>query len=148
MIVVLRSEEMKRKVIENVTALIGTDYEEVGIVPDLTQMQREEEDSMRKEADRRNREDLSQEDRSKNLVWSVVGARGEKRIIKTADRGRGGWRGPSRGRGGHPRRGGQARGGRNPNLNNGENRTGNKRTRDRAAEEGMEEEMAENPAKR
>jgi len=44
-------------------------------------MQRKEEEELRGEAEMRNNEELTDEDRSKNLAWVVVGARGEKRLI-------------------------------------------------------------------
>jgi hypothetical protein len=48
-------------------------------------VQREEEKEMKKEADRRNTQ-LAEQDKAKNLQWMVVGARGEKRIIKAVPR--------------------------------------------------------------
>ena len=84
-------------------------YKEVGIVPDLTVQQRREEQQLSEEADRRNREELTTEDQTKNLKWLVVGPRGAKKIIKGVPRNaqpatRGtGWRG--RGRGGRARGG-------------------------------------------
>jgi hypothetical protein len=53
--------------------------------------------------ERRNR-DLTEEDKAKNLVWMVVGARGEKRIVKGVTRMRGA------AAGGPPRGGPAARG--------------------------------------
>jgi hypothetical protein len=74
---------------------------DIVIIPDLTQEQRKEEAEMNNEAERRNQA-LTQEDRAKNLQWMVVGARGEKRIVKGTARARGGGSGPpaARGRGG------------------------------------------------
>jgi len=86
MVLVLRSEETKRKILEAAHRLKETAYNEVGIVPDLTNEQRREEAEMQDEAARRNEEELSAEDRSKNLKWMVVGTRGEKRMIKGVDR--------------------------------------------------------------
>ena len=42
---------------------------------------------MRREVGRRN-DRLTQEDRQKNLVWAVVGAKGERRMVKTTARDR------------------------------------------------------------
>jgi len=157
MIVVMRNEETKRRVIESAMALVGTDWEHVTVVPDLTQMQRREEEEMRQEVERKNREELTQEDLSKNLVWTVVGARGEKRIIKTVERGRGGMRparGATRGTRGRPplTRGGRT--GRGPTASQDQpyhdHRQGNKRTRDAAEDQmqGTEDEKKGNPSKR
>jgi len=90
LLVVMKSEDAKKRILENASQLQGTDLENVGIVPDLTNMQQKEEEELREEADRRNVEDLSDEDKAKNLVWVVVGARGEKRLIKSVQRGGGG----------------------------------------------------------
>jgi len=126
--------------------------------PDLTQMQRKEEEEMRQEAERKNREELTQDDISKNLVWTVVGARGEKRIIKVVERGRGGgqriMRGATRGNRGRPpllTRGGRTGRG----LNNHQeqiqqdHRQSNKRTRDHTEDQatGGKDEMEGNPSK-
>jgi len=86
LLLVMRTEENKRRILDEARRLVSTNYREVGIVPDLTAGQRKEEEDMRKEVDRRNREELSQEDQAKNLVWTLVGPRGEKRMIKTVRR--------------------------------------------------------------
>jgi hypothetical protein len=65
--------------------LRNTQFAEVVIIPDLTQEQRKDEADMVNEAEMRNR-DLSEEDRAKNLEWMVVGGRGERRMIKGAQR--------------------------------------------------------------
>ena len=57
----------------------------VTIVPDLTKTQRKGEMRLREEAERRN-QDLTEEERERNLQWIVVGSRGEKRIIKGTER--------------------------------------------------------------
>jgi hypothetical protein len=57
----------------------------VVIVPDLTQEQRKMEADMVKEAEKRNSE-LSAEDLAKNLEWAVMGARGERRLVKVTKR--------------------------------------------------------------
>ena len=72
----------------------------VTIVPDMTKSQRKGELRLREEAERRNHEDLSEEDREKNLKWIVVGSRGEKRLIKGTEREEQNYRG----RGGNPDR--------------------------------------------
>ena len=109
MVVVLRTETTKNKILERAKNLRESSYKEVGIVPDLTVQQRREEQQLSEEADRRNREELTTEDQTKNLKWLVVGPRGAKKITKGVPRNsqpatRGtGWRG--RGRGGRARGG-------------------------------------------
>jgi len=99
LIVVLKTEEAKRRLLENAYKLGETEFSESTIVPDMTPMQRKEEEEMRSEVDRKNAEELTEDDRSKNLRWILVGAKGEKRLIKAVDRGghRGRGRGPMRG---------------------------------------------------
>jgi hypothetical protein len=104
LIVGLKKEWQKEDLLERAKKLKDTQFPEVVIVPDLTKNQRKEEAEMAGEVERRNR-DLSEEDRSKNLVWMVVGARGEKRIVKGVTRMRGA-------AGGGPPRGGPAARGR------------------------------------
>ena len=107
--------------------LRGTEYfSDITIGPDLTKQQRKEEAETRKEMEARNAK-LSEDDKAKNLVWRMVGPRGERRLIKglnrdregtsrtgegatggvpllnSRGRGAGGWKprgGPSTGRGG------------------------------------------------
>ena len=114
LVVVLRTEEAKRKLLGRAKNLRDAIFQEVGIVPDLTVAQRREEHQLSDEAERRNEEELTQEDISKNLKWLVVGQRGAKKLIKAVPRehqGRRGGQGPGRHRGGNwPRRTG-ARGG-------------------------------------
>jgi len=99
-VLVLKSEEAKRKLLEASPMLKETEYKEVGIVPDLTNEQRKEEAEMQEEATRRNEEEITEDDRAKNLKWLVVGPRGEKRLIKGVERNPWqGVRGRGRGRG-------------------------------------------------
>ena len=94
MILVLRSEEARRKALDRAYKLRNTTYEEVGLVPDLTVQQRREEQQMVEEVERRNEEDLTEEDKAKNLKWLMVGPRGAKKIIKgTVREDQGSWRG-------------------------------------------------------
>ena len=86
MVVVLRTEATKSKILEMAKNLRDTEFNEVGIVPDLTVQQRREESQMIEEVERMNEEELSDEDRAKNLKWQVVGPRGAKRIIKGVER--------------------------------------------------------------
>jgi hypothetical protein len=103
LIVGLKKEWQKEELMENAKNLKNTHFPEVMIVPDLTKEQRKEEAAMSSEAEKRN-ENLSEEDRSKNLQWMVVGVRGEKRLVKGVLRMRGA------AGGGHPRGGPAARG--------------------------------------
>jgi hypothetical protein len=81
LVVGLRREWQKEDLLESAKNLRSTQYADVVIIPDLTKEQRQEEADMHSEATRRNGE-LTQEDRAKNLEWMVVGARGERRIVK------------------------------------------------------------------
>jgi hypothetical protein len=108
LIVGLKREWQKEDLLEKARDLRNTTFSEVVIIPDLTKEKRKEEAEMVSEVERRNNE-LSLEDRAKNLEWSVVGARGQRRMIKGPVRMRGG-RGAVRGAGGgQPMRGGAAR---------------------------------------
>jgi membrane-associated HD superfamily phosphohydrolase len=84
-IIGLRTEEEKRIILERARLLRGTRYDNVAIVPDMTKMQRRAEDKLTREAEDRN-EQLTAEDRNRNLKWLVVGRRGEKRLIKGTER--------------------------------------------------------------
>ena len=116
LVVVLRTEEAKRKLLGRARNLRDSIYQDIGIVPDLTVAQRNEEYQLTEEAERRNEEELTQEDISKNLKWLVVGQRGAKKLIKAVPRehqggrGRGGPR-ARRTRGGNWTRRSGARGG-------------------------------------
>jgi hypothetical protein len=81
LVVGLRREWQKEDLLEKAKDLRNTQFPEVSIIPDLTQEQRKEEAEMKSEVERRNR-DLPPEDRAKNLEWMVVGARGERRMVK------------------------------------------------------------------
>jgi hypothetical protein len=81
LIVGLKREWQKEDLLEKARELRNTTFSDVAIIPDLTKEQRKEEAEMVDEMERRNSE-LSQEDRAKNLEWSVVGARGERRLVK------------------------------------------------------------------
>jgi hypothetical protein len=93
MVVGFWAEGDKCLLLRNARHLEKTIFKEVTVGPDLTKKQRAEEAEMREEADRRNREELTEEDVSKNLKWAVVGDRGKKSLIKTVTREREGERG-------------------------------------------------------
>ncbi len=48
----------------------------------MTKQQREADEDLRREAARRNKEELSEEDREKNMRWVTVGKKGMRKIIK------------------------------------------------------------------
>jgi hypothetical protein len=92
LLVGFKRESQKEDLLEKARDLRNTQFMEVTIIPDLTNEQRKEEAEMVKEAEQRNRQ-LTPEDLAKNLEWRVVGARGEKRLIKAVQRAaRGGMR--------------------------------------------------------
>ncbi len=66
-----------------------TEFSNILIVLDLTKKQREEAAEMMEDVERK-RENLTEDDIANNLKWTVVGAPGEKRLIKrTRERGGG-----------------------------------------------------------
>ena len=79
------TEEEKRHLLEKARELVYTKYENVTVVPDMTKSQRKGEQQLRDEATRRNNQ-LTEEDRNKQLKWLVVGKQGEKRLIKGTER--------------------------------------------------------------
>jgi hypothetical protein len=99
LVVVMRKETARAAILDAARQLKNTDYSDVSIVPDLTPLQRKEETSLADEAERRNRDELSEDDVQKNLKWYVVGVRGARRLVKTRARaetsGRGRGRRPS-----------------------------------------------------
>jgi hypothetical protein len=98
------TEAERASLLKKAKKLEETVFSDVSVGPDLTKIQRQEEKEMKKEAERRN-EQMPEQDKAKNLQWMVVGARGEKRIIKTVPRDPPAQRGRAAGRG----RGGGAR---------------------------------------
>jgi hypothetical protein len=84
--VVLASESARTAALNAARRLRNTRYNEVSIIPDLTQQQRQEEAGLTEEAARRNRDELTEDDIQKNLVWQVVGQRGARKLIKTRAR--------------------------------------------------------------
>jgi hypothetical protein len=105
----MKSETIKCEILDQARELRNTRYKDVGIGPDQTRKQKQAKLKLNEEADRKNREELTQEDRSKNLKWIVVGQRGEKRIVKATEREYNGDRRDQSARGGRGR-GGRGRG--------------------------------------
>ena len=56
------------------------DMQKISIIRDLTQEQRDEEEWLRKEAERKNGE-LSPDD-AENWMWRVVGPQGQRRLVR------------------------------------------------------------------
>ena len=81
----LYNEDEKRHLLDMARELRFTQYEHITFVPDLTKGQRKGEQRLREEAERRNN-NLTNEDKEKNLKWIVIGQRGEKRLIKGVER--------------------------------------------------------------
>jgi uncharacterized coiled-coil protein SlyX len=85
MVIGLENEEEKRHLLGRAKELRNTQYDDISIVPDLTRKQRNREARMKEEAEEKNK-GLTEEEKSKNIKWMVVGRRGEKRIIKGVER--------------------------------------------------------------
>ncbi len=85
MVVGFYLEATRSLLLRNARHLEKTKYKEVNVAPDLTKRQREKEANMKDEASRRN-EKLTEDDKAKNLIWAVVGGKGERRLIKTTAR--------------------------------------------------------------
>ena len=96
-------------ILDNAHKLANEDnWRNVNVVHDLTQMQRKEEEGLRKEADRLTGQ-LSESD-AKNWLHKVVGRRGERRLVRVRVEVEEG-REHASSRGGNPRgRGGTRRG--------------------------------------
>jgi hypothetical protein len=76
-------EWSKEIVMKHAKRLLNSNMSEVTIVPDLTDKQRRAERELESEAERRNREELTEDDMAKNLTWRVVGKKGQKRLLKS-----------------------------------------------------------------
>ena len=85
MIVGFCRESHKEDILDKVQELRNTDFSEIGIVADLTQEQRKDEVEMAKEVDIRNGQ-RSEDEIAKNLVWRLVGRKGEKRLVRGVER--------------------------------------------------------------
>jgi hypothetical protein len=78
----MKAEALKIEILDAAKELQNTRFKHISIGPDQTRKQRQAEMDLTKEADRKNRDELTAEDRSKNLKWMAVGRKGEKRIVK------------------------------------------------------------------
>lgn len=118
----------------------SSDYSEVSVAQDLTKRQRKEERDLWPQAEERNQR-RTEAEVQKNLVWAVVGARGEKRLVLQPSRpppnnnNGTGWR---RGRG---QRGWRLPAGRGAPLSGGNTQPQGRRGDQARRAEGTEEEM-------
>ena len=99
-IVCLKDPGARNYILENTRRLASSRYERISVTPDLTPLQRKEEDDLRKEAVTRNI-NLSEEERL-NFEWVLVGIKGQRSLIKRRKHHRDG---------GAQRRGGEGGGG-------------------------------------
>jgi hypothetical protein len=91
LIVGFYTEWAKSELLKISKYLADTALGHISIAPDLTEKQRKAEKDMISEAERRNKEELTEEDHSKNWVWKVVGKKGQKRLVKGFDNQRREW---------------------------------------------------------
>lgn len=82
LLVGFKVEKDRETVLDSARKLMRTNLRMINIVPDLTKRQRDTEEELRKEADRRNATELSEDDRSKNVRWVVVGRKGARKLLK------------------------------------------------------------------
>ena len=76
--------ETKKLILAAARNLKGTEFEKVGIVPDLTKQQRQQEANLWKEAETRN-QDMSQEE-SLNFQWRPTGPKGQQVLSRVRKR--------------------------------------------------------------
>jgi hypothetical protein len=102
----MKSETIKCEILDQAKQLRNTMYKDIGIGPDQTRKQKQAEMRLATVVEKKNREELTEQDKAKNLKWAVIGQRGEKRVVKIQERESGGeWReqtsrrGRGRGRG-------------------------------------------------
>ena len=79
----LKTKHARSKVLYKAPTLAkeSEPWSKVNVVADMTQRQRKEDSEAKEEAEKKNSE-MNDED-SKNWIWKVVGARGQKRVVKT-----------------------------------------------------------------
>ena len=81
LLVCFRNHVNKTMVQESARFLKSSKWNEISIIPDLTKRQRKEEEVLRTEMERKNKE-MDKED-FLSWEWRMVGARGERRLVKT-----------------------------------------------------------------
>ena len=79
-IICLKDPGARKYILENTRRLASSQYGRISITPDLTPLQRKEEEGLRKEAETRNK-NLNDEDRL-NYEWVCVGMKGQRTLIK------------------------------------------------------------------
>ena len=79
-IICLKDSGARKYILENARRLASSKYERISITPDLTPLQRKEEEELRKEATSRNN-NLDAEERL-NYEWVLVGIKGQRSLIK------------------------------------------------------------------
>ena len=79
-IICLKDPGARKYILENTRRLASSQYGKISITPDLTPLQRKEEEELRKEAETRNK-NLNDEDRL-NYEWVCVGMKGQRTLIK------------------------------------------------------------------
>ena len=79
-ILCLKDPGARTHVLENARRLASTRFERISITPDLTPLQRKEEDGLRKEAESRN--SAMTNDERLNYEWVLMGMKGQKSLIK------------------------------------------------------------------
>lgn len=79
-IICLRDPGARRYILESTRMLASTQFERLSISPDLTPLQRKEEEGMRKEAETRN-QSMTDEERLSH-EWVLVGIKGQRSLIK------------------------------------------------------------------
>ena len=82
LLVGLKKEEYKAAILNCASKLAATNLCWVSVVPDLTKKQSEMDNEVRNEADRKNREELTEDDCAKNLRWVAVGRKGARKVVK------------------------------------------------------------------
>ena len=81
LIIGLRKDATAEMILSNCRNLRNSDYNFISVVPDLTHRQRQEEDQMRQEVNRKNEERTEEE--SENWEWKMLGPRGQRKIVKS-----------------------------------------------------------------
>ena len=79
-IMCLKNTEARKRILESTRRLASSRYERISITPDLTPLQRKEEDGLRKEAENRN--SAMDEQEKVNFEWVLVGMKGQRTLIK------------------------------------------------------------------
>ncbi len=102
----MKSETIKCEILDQAKEIRHTMYKDVGIGPDQTKKQKQAEVKLAAIVEKKNKKELTEQDKAKNFKWTVVGQRGGKRVVKVQEREkRGEWReqsirgGRGRGRG-------------------------------------------------